>query len=109
MIQIVDTLTAWLQLIVLASSVITLSITVGKATQKPNRKQDDRLDALEEWRDAVNIRLARGTEHFQEIDEGNRVTLESLLALMSHAINGNDTEKLKESRDALEKYLTHRK
>ena len=42
------------------------------------------------------------------IEEGSKKTQQGILALMSHAINGNDVEKLKEARDDLEKYLVNR-
>lgn len=95
----------WLQLIVLVASVVTLVITVGKAAAKPNQTQNQRLDALEEWRERVDARLEQGNDHFESIDKGNRVTQEAILALMSHAINGNDTDKLKQAKAKLESYL----
>lgn len=101
----VENLMAWLQLVVLVASVITLFITVGKAANKPNQTQNQRLDALEEWRERVDARLDSGNDHFDQIDHGNRITQEAILALMQHAINGNDIEKLKRAKEKLENYL----
>jgi hypothetical protein len=103
--EAIDSLTTWLQLIVLVASVVTLAVTVAKTAQKPNKTQDERLDALEAWKVEVENRLETGSRHFESIDQGNRVTQEALLALMSHAINGNDVEKLKEAKAKLESYL----
>lgn len=103
--DVLEGISTWLQLIVLVASVITLMITVGKTVQKPNRTQDDRLDALEKWQEKVDERLEVGNNHFDEIDEGNRITQEALLALISHDINGNDVDKLKDARDKLQDYL----
>ena len=103
--EAIDSLTTWLQLIVLVASVVTLAVTVAKTAQKPNKTQDERLDALEAWKVEVENRLETGNRHFEAIDTGNRVTQEALLALMSHAINGNDVEKLKEAKAKLENYL----
>ena len=103
--EAIDNLSTWLQLIVLVASVVTLAVTVAKTAQKPNKTQDERLDALEAWRVEVENQLGTGNRHFESIDQGNRVTQEALLALMGHAINGNDVEKLKEAKAKLESYL----
>lgn len=103
--MVVENLMTWLQLIITVASVATLVITVGKAANKPNQTQNQRLDALEEWRERVDARLDSGNDHFDQIDKGNRITQEALLALMAHAINGNDINKLKSAKDKLENYL----
>jgi hypothetical protein len=104
--QAIDSISTWLQLIITVGAVVTLFLTVGKAAQKPNQTQDERLDALEKWQSEVETRLETGSSHFERIDSGNRVTQRALLALMSHAINGNDIDKLKKAKDDLETYLT---
>lgn len=103
--EAIQNVSTWLQLIVLVASVATLAVTVAKTAQKPNATQNERLDALEAWRAEVDSRLEVGNRHFDSIDQGNRVTQEALLALMSHAINGNDIEKLREAKAKLENYL----
>lgn len=102
---IIERVMTILQAIVLIASVVTLAITASKAASKPNQTQNARLDALEKWKESVDTRLQKGDDHFSAIDHGNRITQESILALMSHAINGNDTEKLKRAKEKLENYL----
>lgn len=104
--QAIDSISTWLQLIITVGAVVTLFITVSKAAQRPNQTQDERLDALEKWQAEVEKRLETGSSHFERIDSGNRVTQRALLALMSHAINGNDIDKLRKAKDDLETYLT---
>lgn len=77
---------------------------IGKA-KLPNEIQDKRISALEEEVQDIRKRLEEGDTHFSVTDEGNRITQEALLALMSHAINGNDIDKLKEAKSKLESYL----
>lgn len=101
----IESLMTWLQLIVLVASVITLLVTIGKTANKPNITQNQRLDELEEWRKTVDKRLIDGNTHFDQIDKGNRITQEALLALMQYTINGNDMDKLKNAKDKLESYL----
>ena len=67
---------------------------VVKATE-PERVQDQRLDALEKKVDQFGTYLDRDNRRLNALDEGNRVTQRALLALMSHALNGNDVAELK--------------
>lgn len=103
--QIVESITSWLQLIILVGTVVTLIYTLAKFAAKPNQTQDDRLDDLESWKTTAISRLNDGDDHFRKLDEANEAQLEALLAMLSHEISGNDIEKLKSARAKLEKYL----
>ena len=76
------------------------------------------MDALEEEVKRINheIDVERKTiaERFVDdgqaigkMEEATAVTQRALLALLSHAINGNDIESLKRAKSDLEDYLTH--
>lgn len=80
---------------------------VAKA-QEPEHIQDQRLDALEKKVDKFSEYLDRDNRRLNSLDEGNRVTQQALLALMSHAINGNDIDKLSRAKDDLESYLINK-
>ena len=103
--QAIDSISTWLQLIMTVGAVVTLFITVSKAAQRPNQTQDQRLDEHDKRLRDIEARLDVGNRHFAQVDEGERVTQRALLALMSHALNGNDVDKLKDAKDALEAYL----
>lgn len=94
-----------LQLIISGATVITLIYALIKFMGTPNRSQNARLDALEQWKKTVDQRLSTGDDHFKEIDNGNRITQKAILALMKHAINGNDIDSLKQAEKKLEEYL----
>lgn len=97
-----------LQLIISSATVITLIYGLIKFAGTPNRSQNKRLDELEEWRKTVDRRLSTGDDHFREIDNGNRVTQKAILALMKHAINGNDVDSLRDAEEKLEEYLVEK-
>ena len=103
--QAIDSILTWLQLIITVGAVVTLFMTVSKAAQRPNQTQDDRLDDHDRRLKDIEERLDVGNRHFAQVDEGERVTQKALLALMSHAISGNDVNKLKDAKDSLEAYL----
>lgn len=105
--QISQVITA-LQLIISSATVITLIYGLMKFAGSPNRTQNQRLDALEKWREQVDDRLTTGDNHFRAIDDGNRVTQKAILALMKHAINGNDIDELRKAEKNLEEYLVEK-
>lgn len=87
------------------SSAVAVIIKVYQIIKKPERTQDERITALEtevsnlkQYKDNDNKRL-------KTLEEGNRVTQQAILALLSHALNGNDLDGLKEAKTKLEKYL----
>ena len=96
-----------LQLVTLVWAVYQIS---GQAkAQSPNAIQDERLLKLEIWKEDVDRRLETGNAHFTSIDEGNKVTQQSLLAIMDTLINGDAKEELKRQRTNLYNYLTNGK
>ena len=105
--QISQVITA-LQLIISSATVITLIYGLMKFAGSPNKTQNQRLDALEKWREQVDDRLTTGDNHFRAIDDGNRITQKAILALMKHAINGNDVDELKRAEKSLEEYLVEK-
>lgn len=79
-----------------------------KKVQAPNEKQDQRLADLE-------ARVARHDEFFtndkrrmEAIEEGERVTQRAILALLSHGIDGNDVDAMREAKNELQEYLIKR-
>lgn len=54
------------------------------------------------------VRLQRLENKTKEQDEFIHVMCNTLLALVSHAINNNSVEKLKEAKEELEKFLINK-
>lgn len=91
----------------IAAAVAVLYKAANKAAE-PEKIQNSRLDALEKTVGKFETYFDRDKKRLDSLDEGNRVTQQALLALMSHAINGNDVEKLTRAKDDLESYLINR-
>ena len=109
------------QLIVLAGAIITISSAIGvlinlfTKLREPEKKQNDRIKALEDRADKFDGIIEKFREYFDNddkrlkaIDEGNKITQTALLALLKHALNGNDTEALKIAEKNLEEYLINK-
>ena len=91
------------------AAVITL---IGKAIyniRKPNRIQDGRLDEIEKTLQRHESFLTRDSQRFEKIEEGNRITQKAILALLSHGIDGNEIEGMKQAKNDLQSYLINSK
>ena len=109
------------QLIVLAGAIITISSAIGvlinliSKLREPEKKQDDRIKACEDRLDKFDGIIEKFQGYFDNddkrlkaIDEGNKITQTALLALLKHALNGNDTKALKDAEKNLEEYLINK-
>jgi len=87
------------------SAALAVICSVLKKAREPEDLQNTRLDALEAQVKKFSEYLDRDNRRLNTLDEGNRVTQRALLALMSHAINGNDVDELVKAKKSLENYL----
>ena len=105
--------------IITVSGSITVIVNFIHKAKEPNKIQNERIDKLEEIVETINDRLERGDRHFlsdaermssieHEVKTTNKVIIESLQALTSHAIDGNNVEKLKQSEKTLNNYLINK-
>lgn len=109
------------QLIALASALVVISTACGvivnliNKAREPETKQNARIKALEDRADKFDGIVekfqgffANDDKRLKAIDEGNKITQQGLLALLKHALNGNDTEALKIAEKNLEEYLINK-
>lgn len=84
---------------------------VGKAVQAaraPNELQDNRIKALEDWKEKVDEKLLNDKQRFEDMDKSNRITQRAILALLDHGIDGNNTEQMKSAKEELQTHLINR-
>lgn len=113
---------AWAVILSVCGGIVTISAAVAVALKvvhhfrKPNLKQDEEIEKL--WRKVNDVedKVSRNHDEYMmyfgndkrrldAIEEGNRVSQQALLALLSHGLDGNDTEGMKNAKRELEKYL----
>jgi len=105
--------------IITVSGAIAVIVNFVHKAKEPNKIQNERIDKLEEAVETINDRLERGDRHFlsdaermssleQEVKTTNKVIIESLQALTSHAIDGNNVEQLRQSEKTLNNYLINK-
>ena len=99
------TLTISLFAITTLSAAVTVIIKVIQKGKEPERAQNDRITALEKKVDRFEQLFDNDNKRLIELEKGNRVTQQALLALLSHALNGNDVDSLVNAKKRLEEYL----
>ena len=87
------------------SAAVTVIVKLIQKAKQPNQTQNERIEALEKKVKEFENYFNNDNKRLDELEEGNRVTQQALLALLSHSINGNDTDKLTKARDDLQVYL----
>ena len=58
-----------------------------------------------EWRRGVDATMKESTERIDTLEAGNKVICKALIAMLSHEINGNSTDKIKQALSDLNDYL----
>lgn len=106
--QAVTAVLAVCSAIVLLSNAVEKIVLAVKAAKAPNQRQDERLKALEDWRQEVDRKLEADLKHLESIDEGNRATQQAILALLDHGIDGNNIEQMQHAKEMLQNYLINR-
>ena len=122
------TVVAWVAaaIVLLANAAEKIS-KARQAAKAPNEAQNARLDALEEWRKetaAANLparvdalegwrteaktMLTNDKQELQAIHDGLRVNNLVQLALLDHALNGNNVEQMQGAKHALQEYLANK-
>lgn len=61
-----------------------------------------------EWRRGVDDKLSNDNKRIASLEEGNKVVCRALIAMLSHEINGNSTDKLQKALGELQDYLIDR-
>lgn len=114
--DIINVVLALCGAIITISGAGTIIIRAIAKAREPNKMQDERLDKLEAnlkdlkerlKDDAHNLYLEekRVEEIEQSQKETNRIIIKSLQALTKHALDGNNTDALREAERSLDGYL----
>ena len=99
---------AFCSAIVVISGAVHVLINLFSRLSAPTKLQNTRLDQIDKKLERYDGLLKRDLIRFENVDEANRVTQRAILALLSHGIDGNNTDELKNARKELQEYLIKR-
>ena len=116
---------AWAVILSICGGIVTIAAAISVALKiiahfrRPNLKQDEEIEKL--WKEVEKMKEENSTmnekflsffdsdkKRLDAIEDGNRVTQHALLALLSHGLDGNDTDSLKKAKKDMEEYLIAR-
>lgn len=90
-------------LLAIAGAVVLIGNVIK--TLREWKKPSEDLDA---WRQDVDRKLSMDDDRLKAIEDGNKVVTRGVLALISHELNGNSTDKLQKSQAEITNYLIDR-
>lgn len=94
--------------IVTIISAIEKIVNAGKIINSPYSEHNRRIKALEDRCDKFEQYFFRDNQRLADLEQTLSILLQAEFALLSHAINGNDVDKLKDAQTAMMDYLTKR-
>lgn len=74
---------------------------IVREVRKPNEDLRAEVDRQKEFLHNDNVRL-------KELENTNKMILQSLLVLINHEITGNSTDRMKEMRNELQEFLINK-
>lgn len=94
--------------IISGSAAFNIIVGAIKKLHAPEKTQDDRLKVIEERLDLFETYFLNDKKRIDAIESGSRVTQRAILALLGHAIEGDNQEQLESARNQLNEYLITR-
>lgn len=86
-------------------NIIDRSTILKEKTEKPRKEMEERVDSLDGRITEIENKLKNYDYRVIQLEDGVKVLLRSMSALLSHSIDGNNLEEMKDARDDLNEYL----
>lgn len=90
-----------------AAALVAFTLAVWGLIDKI-RKAGEPAEDLKQWQRETDLKLKNDKERLDALEGGQKVMLRGISALISHEINGNSNEKLKNSQTEIMNYLIER-
>jgi hypothetical protein len=90
------------------ATAVNWTLKAWHAARAPDVRQNDRLKKLEGLCDQYDSRQEATDKRINALEEGNRVTQEAILALLTHSLDGNEMESMRTAKQKLQEYLIQR-
>lgn len=90
-----------------AAALVAFTLAVWGLVDKIKAAKKPSTD-LREWQLSTDAKLKSDKERLDALEDGQKVTLRGINALISHEINGNSNDKLTKSQQEIMDYLIER-
>jgi predicted negative regulator of RcsB-dependent stress response len=98
----------WETTVVIGAGVLTIVNLIDKIVTKVKEAKEPTQDLEKRVADLERKILESYDKRIEDIEKGNKVTQRAILALLEHAIDGNNKNQLIKAKDNLNDYLTDR-
>ena len=94
-----------LGLVLTVLNILDKYIFIKKQAKQPFVEHEEQIRLLQS--DVCELRrlISGDRERIAELEKGNRITMEAIGALLSHAIDGNNVDELKSAKKEMNRYL----
>ena len=86
-------------------NIIERVILFKDKAKQPHLQHEQRIVALESEVKHIEDKLNDDSERIAELEMGTRVLMKSIGALLSHGIDGNNTDEMRVAREELNDFL----
>lgn len=98
----------WETTVVIFAGVLTIFNVIDKIITKIKEAKEPTEDLEKRVAELERKILENYDKRIADIEQGNKVTQRAILALLEHAIDGNNKNQLIRAKDNLNDYLTDR-
>lgn len=89
-------------------NIVDRATLLREKAKSPQKEMEHRLTQLEDKVEKLSTYATNDNARIENLEEGGRVLLKSLGALLSHGIDGNNIQEMKLAREELNEYLIRR-
>ncbi len=91
--------------IVAVAAAVKVILEAIKKAKEPDEIQNQRITTLEKKVSGIEGNLKTYERHQKKGEEALLLYMEALFDLINHTLDGNDVDKLKNTRDKMQKYI----
>lgn len=103
-----EQLIATVAVVLLLVGVYNTVMSAIKTAREEKKLRDQPVNTLENTVEDHTQKLKKDHERITELEESNRIIMRALMAVMSHEVNGNSTDKLQKSMEEIQEFLIER-
>lgn len=90
--------------VIVLLAILAFIVLIGNVV-KTIREWTKPGQTVAQWRADMDESVKDNSERIKKVEDGNKIIMKALMAIMNHEINGNSVDKLQKSLQELNDYL----